>query len=64
MARASSALDDPPARERLLGLGVRTVRRDGGAVLEPDGLRLAGIDEPLSVDELAGVPDLLIQGRP
>src|SRR5688572_26111334 len=55
-------LDDPPARERLLGLGVRPVRRDGDPVLEPDGLRLAGIDEPLSIDELAGVPDLLIQG--
>src|SRR5205085_11589358 len=53
-------LDDPPAGEGLLRLRERAVGRDRNAVLEPDGLRLARIDEPLAVDVLAGVVELLV----
>jgi hypothetical protein len=43
-------------------LGERAVGHDRGAILEPDRLGLRGVDQPLPVDVLAGIAELLVQG--
>src|SRR5205807_2844111 len=60
-ARLAVHVDDPVARERFLRFGIRAVGGNGNAVLEADDLRLTGLGQALSVDELARLHDVLVE---